>query len=425
MTLLDLSQVTRTLVTLLETHIQASPVWPAATPLTVSPDPPDRLTGDNTLGLYLYHLAEDPHNKNMLPPGNSQPPIRYTPMPLNLYYQLSAHSDLNTPTGAYREQLMMGCALKALHDYPVITEATHLGATDILAPALRDRDNRLHIELRPVSPDEAVTFWTAGSSPLRLASYVRVSIVMLEPDEPDSGAGRVLAYNVFAFPSQTPRIDSSANTLIFTVPGEADPREIIVRPAQVPIGGQVHFDGSSLTGDQTAFLLHHALWPAPIEVNPAAWALQATAERVSVTVQDTAGPRDIIPGIYGAVVRATRRRPTAAGATRDFEYFSNQSPFAISPRIDGLTAPTPAGDVTVTGRLFQHADLPPDAVAVYLGDTRLTAGAGGALNPAEFAAMSPTQLDFRLPAGLAPGQLLPFRLVINGAESPPRWVITP
>ena len=156
MALLDLSQVTRTLVTLLQTHVQASPVWPPGVQLTVSPDPPDKLAGENTLGLYLYHAAEDAHHKNLPPLGNDQPPVRYTPMPLNLYYQLSAHSDLPTPTGAYREQLMMGCALKALHDYPVITDATVLRGAPVLAASLRNLDNRLQIELRPVTADVPV-----------------------------------------------------------------------------------------------------------------------------------------------------------------------------------------------------------------------------------------------------------------------------
>ena len=424
MALLDLSQVTRTLVTLLQTHVQASPVWPPGVQLTVSPDPPDKLSGDNTLGLYLYHVAEDAHYKNLPAPGLDQPPIRFTPMPLNLFYQLSAHSDLQTPTGAFREQLMMGCALKALHDFPVITDRSELGGAPILTPALRNLDNPLRIELRPVTPEEAVNFWTAGSSPLRLAAYYQVAVVMLEPDAPQGRAGRVLAYNVFAFPDETPRIHSSVNTVNFVVPGETTPRTVTVRPAQAPIGGVVHFEGSGLAGDRTVLLLTNAGWSAPVAAD-AAWALQANSEEATVTVQETAGGAAIVPGVYGATLRVTRRRRTADGTLRDFEYLSNESPFVIAPRIDAISAPDAAGEVVVAGRLFQHASLAADAVQVYAGTARLAVGAAGALAPAEFVVDTPTQLTLRLPSGLTPGQLAPLRIIVNGAESAPHWVIAP
>jgi hypothetical protein len=198
-----------------------------------------------------------------------------------------------------------------------------------------------------------------------------------------------------------------------------------LRPAQVPIGGQLTFEGSSLAGDRVDLLLNNALWDEPVEVDSIAWAVQSTAERITAVAQETAGVNDIIPGTYGAIVRVTRRRTTPDGSSKDLEYFSNESPFVISPRIDGITAPTPDGEVTVTGRLFQHPDLPVEAVQVYLGQDRLTTGAAGSLNPGEYAIISGTELALRLPAGLTPGQLVPFRLFINGAESPLNWIVTP
>ncbi len=45
-------------------------------------------------------------------------------------------------------------------------------------------------------------------------------------------------------------------------------------------------------------------------------------------------------------------------------------------------------------------------------------GTAGALNPCEYAVTNPANLELRLPAGTSPGHV-PFRLIINGAESPP------
>jgi len=425
MSLLDLSQVTRALITLIDRHVQASSAWSAANTLSVVPDPPDNLAGDNTIGLYLYHVTEDPYNKNALPVGNSKPPIRYTPMPLLLYYQLSAHSDLDSPTGSYREQLMLGAAVKAFHDYPIINDDTQIGGVNILPAVLQDNDNRIQIELRPVSADEAVSFWTAGSSPLRLACYYQVSVILLEPEELDASAGPVLQYNVYAFPQQSPYITSTVNTLDFTVPGESGPRKIELRPARVPISSVFQIEGSSFRGDETSLLLSFPDWSELQQIDSIAWALHVGGERITAQVQETLNGLDIVPGIYSVSVRVMKRRTSSDGVEREFESFSNASPFAITPRIDNISAPTAAGEFTVTGRLFQHASIAADTLRIFIGDTRLNEGTAGSLNPSEFAVTSPTAIDVRLPAGLVSGQALYFRLQINSADSSPNWVTVP
>ena len=247
---------------------------------------------------------------------------------------------------------------------------------------------------------------------------------MLEPDAAQSRAGRVLTYNVYAFPDATPRIHSSVNTLTFAVPGEADPRTVTVRPAQIPIGGAVRFEGSGLAGDRTALLLTNAAWTTPVEAD-AAWSVQASSEQLSASVREVVSGVDVTPGVYGAVVRVTRRRRMADGTTRDFDYRSNESPFVIAPRIDAISPPNGAGAVVVTGRIFQHASLPDDAVQIYVGTARLAGGIAGALEPGEFAVDAPTQLTLRLPAGLVGGQLLALRIFVNGAEAAPHWIVAP
>ena len=424
MALLDISLVTRSLLNLIEEHVTASQVWPPAVTLRVSPEPPDGLSGDHTLGLYLYHISEDADYKNLPPPGRDVPPIRYTPMGLILHYQLTAHSDLDDDVGTYREQLMMGCALKALRDYPVIDDTTTIGGVNILTALIRGGDNRFRIMLQPVTPDQAVEYWTAGSSPLRLAAYYEVSVALLEPETMSARAGRVLSYGVYTFTRNTPRLDSSFNLLSFTIPGETDPREVELRPAQVPFDGAFTFVGSSLTGDTTTLLLQHPRWPDLVEAD-LTWGVQATSNRVSAVVQATASGEDILPGTYAALVRVTTQRSVPGGGTRTFEHLSNACPFAITPRIDSITTPTPLGVVTVEGFIFQHAQLDPDDVHVYIGENRLDVGTAGSLNPGEFAVVDATHLEARLPAGLTPGAQAPFRLFINGVESPPNWIQVP
>ncbi len=59
------------------------------------------------------------------------------------------------------------------------------------------------------------------------------------------------------------------------------------------------------------------------------------------------------------------------GSVRRFEQSSNRTPFSVTPRIDTLGTPDGTGVLTVTGYVFQHADLDPEDVEVYLGSQRL------------------------------------------------------
>ncbi len=424
MTLLNLSLVTHSLVNLIDGCVRNSPAWPNGAPLAVSPEPPDRLAGVNALGFYLYHVVEDVSYKNQPPPGSDRIPIRYTPLGLNLYYQLTAHCDAEDDDGTYREQLMLGLAMKALHDFPLVDDATLVNGQTVFVPGLRAGDNRLRLSLLPVQPEQAIEYWTPGDRPLRLSAYYQVTVALLEPEQSTHRASRVLQYGVYAFPGGAPHLIGSRNTLSFTVPGETAPRSVEVQPAQVPLGGQITFLGNDLSGDQTTLLLQAADWDEPEEVGTD-WGVGAGTYRLLATVQATAGGQDVLPGLYTAAARVVTLRMAPGGLTNRFANTSNSTPFTITPRIDALTPPTPAGDITVTGAVFRHPDLPSAAVEVFVGESRLEAGAAGALNAGQFAVTGPASLDLRLPSGLPTKAALPFRLIINRAESAPLWIQVP
>jgi Pvc16 N-terminal domain len=424
MTLLDLGLVTRSLITLLRESITVSPAWLSGATLSVLPEPPDRLAGDNVLGFYLYHINEDVHFKNLPASGNNPVPVRYTPMGLDLFYQLASHCDAEDAEGTFREQLMVGLAMKALRDVPVIDDAVTVNGVQVLDSRLLGGDNRLRITLQPLTYEQAVQYWTAGTSALRLAVYYQVSVALLEPEEVSSRAGQVLDYGIFTFTAGAPRLEGSRNTLTYTIPGVAGMREIELRPAQAPIGGRVTFSGVGLAGDQVSLLLKNLRWPDLVEVDPS-WAPAATGDSLAVIVGATAGGRDILPGVYSALAKVMRLRPAPGGETRAFDFISNESPFLIAPRIDGISASTPSGEVTVTGAIFQHAELPAGSVQVYAGEARLAEVPGPALNLGEFRVVAAATLGLRLPGGLVSGQFVPLRLLVNGAESPPNWVRVP
>src|SRR5262249_49400657 len=207
--------VTQALVELLKAHIGNSPGWPLATygaPL-VTAEPPDQV-GPGTLGVYLYHVTEEAHLKNQPPVGRDSPPVRFTPMGLSLYYQISA---LGSGTGEQitkQEQTYVGCALKALHDFPVIDDTTTVARRppqpplEVLTGAgLDGAGNKLRVVPQPVAYTESTTFWNAASLVPRLAIYYQVSVILLPPDKPASVSGRVFQYGIQSFVGGAPRLD--------------------------------------------------------------------------------------------------------------------------------------------------------------------------------------------------------------------------
>ena len=446
MALSDISLVSKTLKNLIENYFKASKEWsPLGKSPIISPQPPDQLTGD-AVGMYLYHVSEDAQYKNLPAPGNDMPPVRYVPMGLNLYYQLYACSAAADENATYNEQKMMGFAVKALHDYPVIDDSTEIvdltGAiVKILHTGLQGADNRLRIVLQPIAHNEAVSYWTAGSSPLRLAAYYQVSVVLLEPEESTSRAGKVLVYDVQTFVGGAPRLDSSQNSLSFTIPGETEPREVELRsaqvppthlpPAQVPLDSHVNFRGSGLTGDTTSLFLKNIRWDEPKKAD-LAWGVGATTNRVSAVVRETIVGETVFPGIYAAIVEVTRQRTLSDGSIRNLKHVSNECPFAITPRIDKITGPA-NGEWTVKGYIFKDPNPPPipppkpppipavKDVQVYIGHAKLKPNKGGALNTGEFKIVNALSLKIKPPLNLSLGDH-PLRIFVNGAESPPNWI---
>jgi hypothetical protein len=418
--LLDLRGVTRSLMRLIELSVNASPAWPPlpSPALTVSPMPPDRLTGDPIAGLYLYHVTEDPAFKN-IPPPPGVAELRYTPMALNLYFMLSARSG-ESDAGALTEQLIMGLAMKALRDMPVLDDASLVGGVLVLDPAIRGSENRVRIGLQPIPAAEAVSYWTAGSSPLRLAAYYQASVVLLEPDTPLQYAGRVLRYGVQTFTTGAPRLEATQSLVTYRLPGEAHDRTALARPAQVAPGGPFALLGSGLTGGTATLLIRPGAAAVPL-VADAAWQLATNEQGATARAQDTASGTPLLPGFYAASVQMARRITLPDGSSRSIMQNSNEIPLTIAPGVTNLAAPDAAGEFAITGNGF----APAAAVELQLGAQRALPGNPVALAPGEFSVQGPTALLARLPGGIAAGTAVPVRVIVAGSEGPPRWVVAP
>jgi len=432
MALLDLSLVTRTFTTLLGERIPGFPVWPGGTPLLASGGPPDLVTAAHGVSFYLYHVREDAHTKSQDWGVDDPVPQRFKPMGLTLYYLLTPRSNLADPhLRALAEQLILGLAVKTLHDMPVIDDTSVVqtggGPVLVMPPGLRGRNNRLRITLRPTPADEAGEYWQAGSQPLRLAAYYEVAASLIEPEEPSTRRGRVLMVGVHSFVRGQPRIAATENRLSFTLPGETAPRELVLSPAEVAFGQTLIVRGADLKGDTTTLLLNHRDFAEPVAVD-AAWNVASDGSTLTATVNASAGAQPLVPGIYGAIVRTTARRTLPDGSQRDFDADSNESAFVIAPRIAGVTEA--GGVLTVTVDGFQPHALAAGELLVFAGPHRLARVNANPPGPGQFfTPVAPpaavNTLRLRFPAALVPGSVLPLRLIVRGAESQPHWEVVP
>jgi Pvc16 N-terminal domain len=433
--LLDLSLVTTTLLRLLKARVD--PLWISLFP-PLPPPPVITYTGvssatisGDALGMFLYSVSEDPHFKNLPPAYKDQPPVRFMPMGVQLQYQLVASAtDLGDPAvAALRSQRLFGLALKTLHDFPSLDRNTSIAGSLVFPTELQGTDNIIRITQRNVPPNEVSNFWTAGSQPVRLAAYYEVSATMLEPDKPMVHSGRVLRYGIQIFVNGAPHLDSSRSNVTFRLPGETIDRTAEVRPGEAAIGEDISFEGTDLHGDATTLMINRSDWDNPQEVG-LDWGVTAGINFIVARVQSQASLEDIVPGFYTAAARVTRNREMPDGSIRAFPQVSNHVPFTVATQITNpafnAVAVAVGNIVTVTGGVFQHADVDAENVRVIIGPEPVPLEPTAGLTAGHFEIVSATQLRIRFPiAGLATGTTLPLRVIVNGAENSPRWVLVP
>ena len=423
MALFDLADVTRTIIHLIEIALQDTHHWAPLAEPKVMADLPNRVKKDG-LGFYLFHVQESGYYKNIPAPGKNEPPVAYTPMGLNLFYQLSANVIQDDGGGPLAEQLLMGIAMKALHDNPELADTVPPG------------NNRCRITLQTLSPSEAVQYWTAGESPVKLSAFYQVSVIFLEPKQTTMYTGRVLSYGNYVFARTAPQISSSQNTISYFLPGDPTPHEVVIQPAQVPPAtvlppapqSIISFFGSGFGGGVVELWIIDRQWPDTAVATPD-WQVKVVHDglltaivRPAARLRDTGVAQDILPGLYAARISITEQRTLPDGTVKTFQHVSNQYPFSVTPFISGV-ANGVGGAFIITGWLFQYGGQTIDDMAVYLGETRLAPDTG-AFNAGEFKVTSPSTLELKPPGGLPAGPT-PLRIMIYGCESPPRWIILP
>jgi hypothetical protein len=356
----------------------------------------------------------------------------------------------------------MGYALKTLHDYSVIDDDTEVSGTQVLHPDLRERDNRLEVTLRPVSPEDSIAFWSAEDrQTARLSAYYEVRYALLEPEPPRRLPGIVLNLGTFIVNLASPQLAGSRSEVTFTLPAQAGGGEqtIVASPARVgppggpPIANRLTLLGTNLTiGQQRRLFLRNPRWRerAPelerVLVDPDlpanvadGWTIDEAPDRIDVTlgtqltVAVPSGPPVVLPvepGIYHARVEVVKELRIIQGQLKEITDTSNETAFAATPRVIGAAVVDPV-EQRIRVELDPSTELTPagaprplDIMVVVDGETYAPFDptvSGATFDIGEFEPATDT-LDFLARFDPNVSGTHPFRVIVEGAESQPFWI---
>ncbi len=463
----NLFLVTDTLRRLLQFNVEALLLRQTGAPqsVTVTAMPPERAGGaTDTLNLHLYHVMEDTHYKNLPPPGHGGPPVARQPLALSLFYILTAHHELNEVWDAANQQNLFSLAIKTMHDHSLIDDGLQIapdGVTPqtVMATGLEDRDNRFEIAPRPLTPEEAMSFWSAEqTATTRLSAYYEVRTIFLEPEEPTGISGRVYDLGLWVAPISSPVIEAVTALTVFDPPAAAglpqqqlvtSPARAVLDPASAPPVNRVHVRGSALTGDgspgASRIVLRTPAWrelATPVreaEIDPAtngAWAVAFTETEATFDLQGSlqavvnGAPTalEVTPGIYALSVRSTRRQVSQGGALRVTTSESNQVAFSVGAHIVQVTGPNGAGRFVIqVTNTFDMEAAGLDAQLSVDGEIydEVTAFSGVAAQDRGSFDRQAGQIEFHPLFNPATTATHSLRLILNGAESQPFWFETP
>lgn len=460
----NLFHVTDTLTRLLEFNVRALFLRQGVVSgVSVTAMPPERAgAATDTLNLHLYHVMEDAHYKNQPPPGRGGAPVARQPLALSLFYILTAHHEINEIYDAQNQQNLFSLAIKTMHDHALIDDSLAISPDGgppqtVMNSGLRGHENHFEISPRPLTPEEAMSFWTAEqTATTRLSAYYEVRTIFIEPEQPTGGFGRVYDVGLYVAPISAPVLDRASALTAFTPPAasglppqvlETSPARAVLHPGSVPEVNRVTLSGSALTGDgqpgASQIVLRTPAWrdlAVPVRdavidtgLNPG-WSVRLTDTAARFDLQGSlqalvggvATVLEVTPGIYAVSVRSTRRRQTEGGTLRATVTESNQITISVGAHITGVVAGGPGRLVVQVTNTFDMFAARLDVQLSIDGELYDEATAfAGAPSDAGLFLRQAGQIEFHPLFNPATPGTHPLRLIINSAESQPFWFETP
>lgn len=366
-------------------------------PVDVTIAPPDVTVAGATgrrVNLYLYQVSENAFLKNQEIPGQGHPAdYGRPPLSLEFHYLMTTFSASETAADADLEaQQILGDAMRAFHEFPIITDSLHQGddinLPRILDPSLVGEFEKIKITLQPLTIDDFSKLWAAlPQVNFRRSVVYQVSAVQIDGRRLRRSVLPVRERHVYVLPFRTPVIEEI----------QRDPPFFASTGAIAEVGDTIVIRGRNLRADSTRVLLDttSVAIAAPLD----------TEIRLTVPATLPAGLHSV-QVVHDLLLDAEPGQPPVPH--RGFE--SNVMPLLVIPQLSGV-APSPAARGTVVTATVAPAALARQRKALLVGDVEVQAEP-----PADIDAPPSATVDFRLPATTPTGVQL-VRIRIDGAES--------
>ena len=302
---LSVSAITETLRNLLTQGTRDNPPGTA-----VTTRPPDKARVNNTgnqLNVFLYQTAlnaawSNADMPNQVKPGETGAP----PLPLNLYYLLTAYGEDDNDDLGHR---VLGRAMSILHDHPVLSSddiRLSVDAADLPKFNLQHQLEGIRISYQPMSLDEMSKLWTAFQTGYRISAAYEVAVVLIDSQRPTRSPLPVLRQgDQDRGPASQPDLTPPFPELFHVQP--PDPRY------SAELGDTLTLVGHHLAGDEVEVRLRHRLLDAP-RVLPAP---DGTDRRITVHAARRRDRRDLAGRSLGRVGGHPARRGRPADRATD------------------------------------------------------------------------------------------------------------
>jgi hypothetical protein len=353
--------------------------------VVVTAEPPREDPNRVRLNLFLYRAVESPARRNDPLPTHDQHGNRTgrPTLTLDLHYAVTAYAE-----GDFQSEMMLGCAMQALNETPVLNRSLILevlsqdqGANTLLESRLAELIENIRLRHRNLTEEAFTRLWSAFHVPYRLTAFYEASVVLIEGDLSARAAPPVLHR---PRPSAHGRLGPVTSTLTHAS------NEMFNTGDEVTLHGLM-LDGNDVRVE--AFHQDPSIEIAPIDVPPA----DATDTEVTFA----------IPPAWPIGRYEIRVSLVDGGGRRH----TNRLALSLAP--------------TVTVSNIERDPNPPNLVTIELQivpdlrpaqQTLLVVGTASASGPSISAATNTlTFSGLDLPAGPAP-----LRLQVDGIESP--WI---
>jgi len=423
-----LAAVTAVLRNRLTQHLAAAQLSGPAANVTVTALPPDRITvGSNEvpqLNVFLHQVTPNPAWRGAgLPAADSAgSAMNAPPLGLDLHYLL-------TPYGAdmYAGEIILGHALRALHDEPVLSRdvirnaLNPVGQDPSLPPevgnaGLADQVDLIRITPTAMTPEEVSKLWSATQAHYRLTAAFTAGAVLIDSKRPRRRALPVAGAAAATTRAQLPPVLDAVENVMQGAPITPDSTVVLVGrgfgvPGVVSLGGvehvltpdQVKESGVTLALRDTAPQLSAGVVPVQVRIDVPADGPPSDTDRARFLPY----PSNSVAFVLAPVITATARisatetlngRPVASGTVD----VSVQPPVTAGQRVSllvnevgpppgraayqtALDAPAdngvPAGSTDTTAISFPFQRVPRGRYVVRLsvdgGESPLTRDAAG------------------------------------------------